>query len=449
MDLWGIVKSMNKTKKKRNPDHVRRVNRPSQNNEAIEKEIKELLTPAIFSQEAYYRSLGLRDRILNLPVMISCVLTMLWRQVSSTCELVRMLARERLLWARKKEVSQQAMDKRFLNFPSVLFQKVLQEILPHLKKRFESRKRPIPVSIEQAKNSFSKIYATDGSVLEALFRRLEALKDAPPNALAGKICTVIDLVTRLPEQIWYREDAKSHDTNFLEDILSYASKGSLWIFDRGFYDFNFFDQMIDKGANWITRMKSNAVFSVQTVLLDTTFVRDRIILLGDKDPCKHPIRLIEVKKGTTWYQYITSVQDPKILSALCVADLYRRRWRIEETFKTVKRLLGLSYLWTGSENGVMLQVWATFLFFAILVDLGDAVAEELLVPFDRISLEMVFRGMYHFIQAYDKGKAKDIVKYLASPKNRDLGVLKRPRGKSILQFPIGYPINVSATIEMA
>ena len=47
----------------------------------------------------------------------------------------------------------------------------------------------------------------------------------------------------------------------------------------------------------------------------------------------------------------------------------------------------------------LLQVWSTWLFFAVLVDLGDAVAEELLVPFDSISLEMVFRGLYHFMQA--------------------------------------------------
>jgi len=70
-----------------------------------------------------------------------------------------------------------------------------------------------------------------------------------------------------------------------------------------------------------------------------------------------------------------------------VADLYRRRWRIEEAFHTVKRLL-LSYLWTGSINGIK-QVWATWLFYAVLVDLGDAVADELSLPFDRISLEMI------------------------------------------------------------
>jgi hypothetical protein len=57
-------------------------------------------------------------------------------------------------------------------------------------------------------------------------------------------------------------------------------------------------------------------------------------------------------------------------------------------------LLALSYLWTGSINGVKLQVWSTWLFYAVLVDLGDAIAQELELPFDRISLEMVYRGLY-------------------------------------------------------
>ncbi len=59
--------------------------------------------------------------------------------------------------------------------------------------------------------------------------------------------------------------------------------------------------------------------------------------------------------------------------------------RIEDAFNTVKRLLGLSYLWTGSINGIKLQIWATWLFYAVLVDLGDAVAEEISLPLDRIS----------------------------------------------------------------
>lgn len=418
---------MSKSIKPRNPDHVRRTNRPSPDNEVIQERLESLLTPAVFGQLAYYRSLGLRDRILGLPVMVAAVLMILWRQVPSVCELAKLLGREDCLWTDRIKVSQQALSKRFLNFPAEIFQRVLLDLLPKLRERFAVRKRPLPASIVCALKHFPRVFTVDGSSLEALFRKLDALKEAPSGTLAGKICTVIDLASRLPEYLWFTPDAQAHDTTFIDRILEFAHANTLWIFDRGFYDFTFFEKLIDKGVHWITRTKSNAVFSVEQVLLKTAEVRDRVILLGGVSPCSHPLRLIEVRFGKTWYRYLTSVLDPAILPASVVADLYRRRWRIEEAFLIVKRLLNLSYLWTGSQNGVLLQVWSTWLFFAVLVDLSDAVADELMLPFDRISLEMVFRSLYYFIQAYNKGEATDPVKYLAAPENQDLGVVKRLR----------------------
>lgn len=427
---------MSQQTKPRNPDHVRRTNRPSPDNEVIQERLKSLLTPAVFGQLAYYRRLGLRDRLVSLPVMVAALLMMLWRQVPSVCELTKMLGREELLWTGAVKVSQPALSKRFLTFPAELFQRVLWDLLPQLRERWAARRRPLPASVVCAQKSFTRVFTVDGSTLEALFRKLKALQDAPPGILAGKICTVIDLATRLPEHLWFTEQAQAHDSQFFGQILAFARAGTLWIFDRGFYDFSFFDQLIDQGAAWITRLKSNAVFSVQQVLLQTAEVRDQIILLGLPDNrCHHPVRLIEVRFGMIWYRYLTSVLDPALLPASVVTDLYRRRWRIEEAFLTVKRLLNLSYLWTGSVNGVLLQVWSTWLFFAVLVDLGDAIAEELMLPFDHISLEMVFRSLYYFIQAYHRGQATDPVKYLANPENRDLGVVKRLRNKTGQVFP--------------
>ena len=122
-----------------------------------------------------------------------------------------------------------------------------------------------------------------------------------------------------------------------------------------------------------------------------------------------------------------------------VADLYGRRWRIEEAFNTVKRLLGLSYLWTGSVNGIKLQLWGTWLFYAVLVDLGDAVADEMTLPFDQISLEMVYRGLYHFYVAHHKGLANDPIKYFAAPENQDLGVVKTIRKPHVKLIIAPFP----------
>jgi ABC-type xylose transport system substrate-binding protein len=41
--------------------------------------------------------------------------------------------------------------------------------------------------------------------------------------------------------------------------------------------------------------------------------------------------------------------------------------------------------------------------------------------------EMIFRGLYHFSVAYDKGIADDSIKYFAALENQDLGVVKAKR----------------------
>ncbi len=140
------------------------------------------------------------------------------------------------------------------------------------------------------------------------------------------------------------------------------------------------------------------------------------------------LRLIEVRVGKVWRSYLTSVLEPEVLPPYVIIDLSQKRWPIEDAFNTVKRLLGLSYLWTGSINGIKLQIWASWLFYSVLVDLGDGVAEELSLPFDRISLEMIYRGLYYFHGASSRGEASDPVKYFTKADiQKCLGIVKRQR----------------------
>lgn len=431
------------SKKKINPDHVRRRNRPSANDEVIEQQFKELLSPSVFSQESYYRSLGMRSRILNLPLMVAAILTLIWRQVPSVHELTRMLNREELLWCKATKIRQQSLSERLLVFPAALFERVYKDLVPRLMGRWNEREaRPLPPAVAYAQGYFAEIYVVDGSTLEALFRKLEALKEVEVGKLAGKLCLVIDLVRQLPKELWFSEEAMTHDTNFSEKLLDLTSGKTLLILDRGFYDFTFFARLIDQGTQLITRLKANATIETVRILTKTATVRDTLIRLG-RGQNGAPIltmRLIEVRVDRTWHRYVTSVLDPQVLPPFVVADLYRRRWRIEDAFHTAKRLLGLSYLWTGSVNGIQLQIWATWLFYAILVDLGDAVADAMALPFDCISLEMLFRGIYHFTQDRYKGKASDPITYFADPQNKDLGIVKQKR-KQIPKLDLSpYPI---------
>jgi len=354
-----------------------------------------------------------------------------------------MLARENLLWCEAVGVSQQALSSRFLTFPSELFERIYKDLLPQLRKRWENRqRRPLPPSIQTAGKHFDRIWAADGSTLEAIFRKLDTLKHKSPGELAGKMCMVIDLTRQLPEEIWFSEEARIFDTNFIPELLALVRQRTLLILDRGFYDFQFFDDLTNKGAHFITRLKKNAKIRISEQLSNTDTVKDMIVYLGagQNGAPILKVRVVEIRFGRHWYRYMTSVLDPEILPPFVVADLYRRRWRIEDAFNTVKRLLNLSYLWTGSINGIQLQIWATWLFYAILVDLGDEVANEMAVPFDRISLEMLFRGLYHFMQAYNKGKATDPVAYFAASENQDLAIVKRIRKKTPVLNLSPYPI---------
>jgi len=154
--------------KSRNPDHAHRHQYPGLDNDNCSRS-KALLTPALYAQQAYIRQLGLRNRILNLSLMLA--VTLLWRGVPSVHELTRMLAREDLLWCKAVQVSQQAVSQRFLSFPSVLFERLFMELLPQLEPRWQQRsRRPLATSVQFAREHFKRVWIADSSTLEALFR---------------------------------------------------------------------------------------------------------------------------------------------------------------------------------------------------------------------------------------------------------------------------------------
>ena len=215
-----------------NRDHAKKQHRPMVEDEAIASQLEALLTPAITSQEKYYRQLGLRDRILNLPLMVAAVLTLLWRDVAGVTELTRMLAREGFLWCRPQNISQQAISQRFLTFPACLFEKVFKDLLPDLQKSWQRRnQRKLPESVQFTLSRFEKIWIVDCSILESLFQKLESLKDAPKGQLAGKIGTVVDLMTLLPVEIWFQENPKASDTKLESDILNLVTAKTLLLLE--------------------------------------------------------------------------------------------------------------------------------------------------------------------------------------------------------------------------
>ncbi len=413
-----------------NPDHARRTHVPAPADSAIAERLHTLVKPAVYAELDYFRQLGLRNRLLSLPVMVAVVLSLLWRRVPGVCTLTRMLNRERLLWAAPTKVSQPALSDRFLTFPAELFERVLMRVLADLPARIAARTRPLPPLFQALRARFRACYAVDGTTLEALFRKVPSLQEAPDAPLAGHLGVVCDLFTHLPAKLWWREDPSTNDKALTPALLAWLVPNSLLVFDLGYFAFPFFDALTAAKCWFVTRLREKTSYTVEKVLVNRPQVRDRIVRLGKyrSNPSVHSVRLVEVYLGGAWRAYITNVLDPKKLTVVEVVELYHYRWRIETAFLLVKRLLDLAYLWVGSVNGVQLQVWATFLFYAVVLDLCDEVAEVLQLPLEQISVEMVYRGLYHFVQATADGYQGSAAAYLAQ-EAVGLGIIKRVRAR--------------------
>lgn len=80
------------------------------------------------------------------------------------------------------------------------------------------------------------------------------------------------------------------------------------------------------------------------------------------------------------------------------------------------------------EHLVCVKIWATWILYPVLVDLTERVAEALNHPFSKISMEMVYRGLYHFVYAYQAGEYTDPVQFLAD-EAKLLGIVNDLAGK--------------------
>jgi hypothetical protein len=425
-------------KKKSSVRHTRAIQRDRSKrpvvappDEKIEQRLTELLEPAIKAQKETYKELGLRHRKLTLSVMLSIVISIIWRQMGSGgSEVARLLRSEGLLWVSKLKVKQQAISERLRIFPPILFLRILWHILPVLQARWQARQRPLPEALEWAQERYSAVLAADGSTLDVLLRKVGLLRDSEASPLAGKMMAVLNICSWLPHAIWYEEDAKAHDQRFWPQILKAIPAKALLLLDLGFTNFKVFAQMTT--FTFITRAKDNLSFQVEQVYLRTPQIQDLLVWIGSGDD-HQLVRLVKVCYQGKWYRYLTNELDPQVLPAVYVAALYRQRWRIEDAFNVVKRVLGLAYFWNGSLYGVQLQLWATWILYSILVDLTDSVAEVLGQPFVRISIEMVYRGLYYFRQACQRAEATDPVTYLANNACW-LGIVKRRRKRSVVKF---------------
>lgn len=409
-----------------NRDLRRATQVPSPAIEEIEASLLSWLTPESFKPlRLTSGTQKLRDRVLTYSVMMAVVLSLVYRSISGLSEVTRVLESEGLLWVEPFKVSKQALSKRPAVLPAELFGQIFNGVMVKIQSRAD--KLPIPTSWESVYQNFSALWIADGSTLEALRKRLKTSEETT-KGLGGRIMMIVEAFHHQPVATWYTKNSTAHDQTWTEELLERLPIGGLLIFDLGFFNFVWFDAFTDADKFFVTRLRSKIAYQVICTLSSGTMYKDEIIKMGKyrSNPCNHEVRLVSVLWGKTWYYYLTNVKDQAKLSGQQVCELYRRRWRVEEAFLLTKRLLGLSYLWVGGTNGVEIQIYATWIFYAILNDLCSSVAVELGQPKERISVEMVFRGLYHFSRSLLRGKITDVVTYLVEH-HKMLGLIKQER----------------------
>jgi hypothetical protein len=276
----------------------------------------------------------------------------------------------------------------------------------------------VPAVIAWACAPFRRVRVCDASPLDARLRQGGWWQGRTSHPLAGRMTPLLDLASRLPGRVWFDPDPHAPEPRHGPDLLAAVPGGALLLFDLGDTHFGLCAQRRAGDLG-----KAGQASPVERVLVHSATVCERLVALGQGED-RQTVRLMEIYLQGVWDRSLTHELNPVRLPATYAGVWYRPRGRIEDAFLIVKRLGGLAYFWSGAQNSVELQRWATWLLYAVWVDLTDRVAEAWQPPFDAICLERVFRSLSY----------TDVVTYLATHA-KWLGLVKRRRA------PISPPQN--------
>jgi putative transposase len=138
----------------------------------------------------------------------------------------------------------------------------------------------------------------------------------------------------------------------------------IYVFDKGYYDYNWWWSINQKDAFFVTRLKTNAGIKIiknlpvnnEKILEDTLIqFKNKSPRGGKKNLYVTPLRRVVVKREgkETPLVIVTNLLD---IPAEIIAELYKERWRIELFFKWIKQNLRVKKFLGKSENAVKIQL---------------------------------------------------------------------------------------------
>lgn len=229
----------------------------------------------------------------------------------------------------------------------------------------ELAERVAPLTPPQEREALKELVAVDGSLLPACPRMVWALW-VDETHKAAKMHLHFEVLRGIPVGVSVTHGNSSET----EQLRKKLQKGRLYALDRGYADYQLFQDIIDAGSSFIGRIRENAVW--QEVEERPLTAQDRaagvrrdvvVWLGGDTSGAvfKQTLRVIEVQTGKTDKsgkpEVLLLVTDRMDLSAELVALGYRFRWSVELFFRWFKCILARRHLLCESPKGVTIQVY--------------------------------------------------------------------------------------------
>jgi hypothetical protein len=149
--------------------------------------------------------------------MVAIVVRLVWRRLAAMAEVQRVLAREGLLWVQPLQVSAQAITRRLDTLPA----EVMGELFAEVCTRLQAQPLPTWPGLEdwaQVRAHFAQIALLDGSTLEALRKKTQALQRVDGLALAGRMIVMVEAFSQRPLWQLYMDDAAANDKRFALQI---------------------------------------------------------------------------------------------------------------------------------------------------------------------------------------------------------------------------------------
>lgn len=166
--------------------------------------------------------------------------------------------------------------------------------------------------------------------------------------------------------IMHITQAAYNDLTFLKNVN--LPMGSTVIMDRGYRDHGLYNKWATQDIRWITRAHTNSHYDVKKRLPVTSqarklgVIQDIMITLGHPAPHvpKVNCRLIKFTSPDTGKHLEFLTNDLQSVPEN-IADLYKKRWKIEMLFKRLKQNMPLRYFLGDNKNAIEIQIWCALI----------------------------------------------------------------------------------------